>query len=245
MHLQRVAQRLDGLPLALELAAARLRLFSASQLADRLEDLLGTLDAGMGQTGEFQLVTVGRHRHSTLRATVDWSYRNLPPDAATLLRQLSVFAGGIDLHTVEWFAGPAAVPQLAVLVDKSLVSVEPGPTKADVSYRVLDPIKAFGVRALIQVGEETAARDRHLAWALHALERVHTDAEGRPVTLSTYPLDQLAAEVRAGLHWSVSAGRVRDGLRLAVELDEWWRERGLARRLGSGCTGCSRSWPIR
>jgi predicted ATPase/class 3 adenylate cyclase len=229
MHLQRVAQRLDGLPLALELAAARLRLFSASQLADRLEDLLGTLDAGSGQTGEFQLVTVGRHRHSTLRATVDWSYRNLPPDAATLLRELSVFASGIDLHTVEWFAGTSSVPQLAVLVDKSLVSVEPGPTKADVSYRVLDPIKAFGVRALVQAGEEPAARDRHLAWALHALERVHTDAEGRPVTLSTYPLDQLAAEVRAGLHWSVSAGRVRDGLRLAVELDEWWRERGLAR----------------
>jgi predicted ATPase len=72
-HLQRIAQRLDGLPLALELAAARLRLFSASQLADRLEDLLGTLDAGSGMTGEFQVVTTGKHRHSTLRATVDWS----------------------------------------------------------------------------------------------------------------------------------------------------------------------------
>jgi predicted ATPase/class 3 adenylate cyclase len=244
--LRRVALRLDGLPLALELAAARLRLFSASQLADRLEDLLGTLDAGMGQTGEFAIVTVGRHRHSTLRATVDWSYRNLPAEAASLLRQLSVFAGGVDLATVEWIAGPGAangptsvsepvreagftVAQLAVLVDKSLVSVEPGPTKADVSYRVLDPIKAFGVRALVQAGEEQAARDRHLAWALAAVARVHTDAEGRPLTLSTYPLDSLAAEVRAALLWSVTAGRVRDGLRLAVLLDEWWRERGLAR----------------
>ncbi len=228
-HLQRVAQRLDGLPLALELAAARLRLFSASQLADRLEDLLGTLDAGMGQTGEFAIVTVGRHRHSTLRATVDWSYRHLPTEAAALLRQLSVFAGGVDLATVEWVAGPVAVSQLAVLVDKSLVSVEPGPTKADVSYRVLDPIKAFGARALVQAGEEEAARDRHLAWALHAVARVHTDPDGRPVTLSTYPLDSLAAEVRAALLWSVTAGRIRDGLRLAVGLDEWWRERGLTR----------------
>src|SRR6185503_9618749 len=131
----------------------------------------------------------GRHRHSTLRATVDWSYRNLPPEAATLLRQLSVFAGGVDLATVEWFAGPGSISHLAMLVDKSLVSVEPGPTKADVSYRVLDPIKAFGVRALVQAGEESGARDRHLAWALHALEKVHTDADGRPVTLSTYPLD--------------------------------------------------------
>lgn len=227
--LLRVAERLDGLPLALELAAARLRLFSAGQLADRLDDLLGTLDAGGVQTGEFSLTTVGRHRHSTLRATVDWSYRTLPPRAAELLRQLSVFAGGIDLATVEWVAGAGAVDRLAVLIDKSLVIAEPGPTRSDLTYRILDPIKAFAGRALAASGEEVAARDRHLDWALHALDRVHTDAEGRPVTLSTYKLDQLAAEVRACLGWAVTAGRVRDGLRLAVQLDEWWRERGLAR----------------
>lgn len=228
-HLHRVAQRLDGLPLALELAAARLRLFSASQLADRLEDLLGTLDVSTGLTGEFTTITLTRHRHSTLRATVDWSYRNLPAPAAALLRQLSVFAGGVDLRTVEQVAGAGAVTQLAVLVDKSLVSVEPGPTKTEVMYRVLGPIKAFGVRALVAAGEEETARDRHLKWALDAVARLHTDAEGKPVTLSTYAIDSLAAEVRAALLWSVNAGRIRDGLRLAVLLDEWWRERGLAR----------------
>jgi len=227
--LLRVAERLDGLPLALELAAARLRLFSAAQLADRLDDLLGTLDAGGPHTGEFAIVGVGRHRHSTLRATVAWSYRTLPPEAASLLRQLSVFAGSVDLATVEWVAGAAALDRLAVLVDKSLVVAEPGPTKADLSYRILEPIRAFAARALLAAGEESAARDRHLAWALHAVELVQTDAEGKPVTLSTYPLDQLAAEVRACLHWCVTAGRVRDGLRLAVQLDDWWRERGLAR----------------
>jgi predicted ATPase/class 3 adenylate cyclase len=228
-HLYRVAQRLDGLPLALELAAARLRLFSASQLADRLEDLLGTLDVSTGMTGEFTAITLTRHRHSTLRATVDWSYRNLPGRAAALLRQLSVFVGGVDLPTVEYVAGPGSVTQLAVLVDKSLVTVEPGPTKDEVVYRVLDPIKAFGVRALEAAGEEEAARDRHLQWALHAVRRVHTDANGQPVTLSTYAIDHLAPEVRAALLWSVKAGRIRDGLRLAVLMDEWWRERGLAR----------------
>jgi predicted ATPase len=227
--LHRVAQRLDGLPLALELAAARLRLFSAGQLADRLEDLLGTLDVSTGLTGEFTTITLTRNRHSTLRATVDWSYRNLPAGAATLLRRLSVFAGGIDLATVEWVAGPDAVTQLAVLVDKSLLSVEPGATRTDVVYRVLDPIKSFGVRALVAAGEEQAARDRHLQWVLHAVARVHTDADGHPVPLSTYPIDSLAAEVRAALLWSINAGRIRDGLRLAVLLDEWWRERGLAR----------------
>src|SRR5690606_4494478 len=223
------AQGLDGLPLALELAAAKLRLFSAAQLADRLEDLLGTLDGTAGQTGEYNLVTVGRHRHSTLRATVDWSYRTLHPEAAALLRKLSVFAGPIDLSAIEWFAGPAAVDRLATLVDKSLVVVDPGPTKADVTYRLLHPIKAFANRALISAGEVEAARDRHLAWVLHVLERLRTGADGAPATLSTYPIDELAAEARASLHWAVSAGRIRDGLRVAVHLDDWWRERGLAR----------------
>ena len=150
------------------------------------------------------------------------------PSAAALLRKLSVFAGPIDLSAVEWFAGTSSI-DLAILVDKSLVIVDPGPTKADVSYRLLHPIKAFAARALVSAGEETDARDRHLEWALRVVNNVHTDAEGKPVTLSTYPLDQLAAEVRACLSWSVSAGRIRDGLRLAVQLDDWWRERGLAR----------------
>jgi predicted ATPase len=228
-HLSRVAGRLDGLPLALELAAARLRLFSAAQLADRLDDLLGTLDAGGPATADITANSVPRHRHSTLRATVNWSYRTLPPEAAALMRQLSVFAGPLDLETVEWVAGDGVTDRLAVLVDKSLVIAEPGPGKAELTYRMLDPIRAFAARMLVTAGEEAKARDQHVAWARHALERVHTDAEGKPVTLSTYPLDRLSAEVRAGLHWCVAAGRVRDGLRLAVLLDEWWRERGLAR----------------
>jgi predicted ATPase len=228
-HLLRVANRLDGLPLALELAAARLRLFSAGQLADRLEDLLGTLDAGGPNTAEFPVVSIGRHRHTTLRQTVDWSYRTLPSDAAALLRALSAFAGSLDLAAVEWIAGPAAVDRLATLVDKSLIVAEPGQTRTELTYRMLGPIKAFAVRMLIASGEEAAARDKHLSWALRSLDQLNTDADGKPVTLSTYPIDQLAAEARAALSWAVAAGRVRDGLRLAVRLDDWWRERGLAR----------------
>jgi predicted ATPase len=243
--LDRVAQRLDGLPLALELAAARLRLFSPAQLADRLDDLFGTLDAGGNPTGEPGSgttaggpATAHRYRHRTLAATVDWSYRTLPPSAATLLRRLSVFAGPFDLATVEWVADTPALDNLALLVDKSMLAAEPSfaPHEGyaprgdgELTYRILDPIRAFAVRALAQADEERAARDRHLAWALRELELVQLDASGKPGTLSTYPLDRLAVEVRASLHWSVTTGRVRDGLRLAVELDEWWRERGLAR----------------
>ncbi len=147
-----------------------------------------------------------------------------------------MFAGPLDLSTVEWLAGPAALDPLAVLVDKSLVVSEPAPVRPEaptdrpeLSYRILDPIRAFVVRALARGGGEAAARDRHLAWARDTIDRVHVDDSGKPLTLSTYPLDRLAAEVRASLHWSVASGRIREGLHLAVQLDEWWRERGLAR----------------
>ena len=116
-----------------------------------------------------------------------------------------------------------------MLVGKSLMVTEPGSSANELTYRILDPIKAFTVRALVNADEESQARDKHLAWALHALQRIHTDADGRPITLSTFPFDRLAPELRAALHWAVTAARIRDGLRLAVGLDEWWRERGLAR----------------
>jgi hypothetical protein len=94
---------------------------------------------------------------------------------------------------------------------------------------MLDPIRSFAQRELARAGEEAHARDRHLAWTLYALADARTGMDGHPITLSTYPLDALAVEARASLHWAVESGRGRDGLRLAVGLDEWWRERGLAR----------------
>lgn len=233
-HLHRVAQRLDGLPLALELAAARLRLLSASQLADRLDDMLATLDAAAPGTPD-ETAEVGgtpgvrANRHATLRATFDWSYRTLPEPAAGLLRQLAVFASPMDLGTVEWIAGPEALPLLAILVDKSLMVADQQGSGGQPTYRLLDPIRAFALRELAAAGQEVAARDKHLGWVQHALSRVRTGSDGRPRTLSTYPFDALAAEARAALHWCVQEGRCRDGLRVAVALGEWWRERGLAR----------------
>ncbi|MGY0234905.1 ATP-binding protein [Longispora urticae] len=214
-HFDRVARRLDGLPLALELAAARLRLLAAGQLAERIEDLLLS---GPGDSP---------NRHETLSATVSWSYKTLGPRAAKLLRYLSVFAGPVELDAIEWLLGADPLDPLAVLVDKSLVQAEP--TAVGTTYRMLDPIRAYGQRKLVRAGEEEAARDRHVAWCRHAAERAGRDAEGRPVTLSMHTLDPLAVELRAALRWSTTGGDVREGLRLAGALDQWWRERGLAR----------------
>jgi predicted ATPase/class 3 adenylate cyclase len=222
-QLTRVASSLDGLPLALELAAARLRVLSAAQLASRITDVLGTLDAGSTPVDD----ELPEHRHHTMQATVTWSYRTLGPHAGRLLRSLSVFAGPVDLAAIEWLHGGDPIDPLATLVDKSLLQAEAGSGGA--TYRMLDPISAYAARMLVEAGEEEAARERHVAWCLQAARQAYVDGDGRPVTLSLYALDPLADELRAALHWTVTRGSARQGLAVAGVLDQWWRERGLAR----------------
>jgi len=231
VHLARVASRLDGLPLALELAAARLRVLSAGQLAERLDtelhgtggaDVLGTLDAA-----QLEATLPASQRHATMQTTMSWSYRTLGPRAARLMNWLSVFAGPVDLPGVEWLLGEDVLAPLAVLVDKSLVQTDESGSGA--AYRMLDPIRAYAARRLLDTGEERAARDRHVAWALYSLQGAYLGPAGRPVTLSMYALDPLAVELRAALRWTVTGGSARQGLAIASGLDQWWRERGLAR----------------
>lgn len=272
--LRRVVQRLDGLPLAIELAAARLRVLSVGQLAERLEDVLGTLDAGRedpepppverGWSGNQQdtvdlvAAAIGTppptpasravqrsatERHLTMQATVTWSYRTLGPRAARLLRWLAVFAGPVDLPTVEWLLGDDPLDPLSVLVDKSMVLAEPRATGS--SYRMLDPIRAYAARRLVEAGEEQAARDRHVAWSVHALERAHLGPDGRPVTLSLYTLDPLADELRAALRWCATGGSARAGLRLAGAWTSGGASVGWPGRGGSGCSGCTGGSPRR
>jgi predicted ATPase/class 3 adenylate cyclase len=221
-QLKRVAEALDGLPLALELAAARLRVLSAAQLASRIDDVLGTLDAGSVAVALEQT-----DRHRTMQATVTWSYRTLGSRAARLLRWLSVFASPVDLPAIEWLHDGDPLDPLATLVDKSLLQAEA--TGGGASYRMLDPIRAYAARLLVDAGEEEAARERHVAWCLQAAHNAYLDGDGRPVTLSLYALDPLADELRAALHWTVTRGSARQGLAAAGVLDHWWRERGLAR----------------
>ncbi|MEU4216076.1 adenylate/guanylate cyclase domain-containing protein [Actinoplanes sp. NPDC026623] len=211
--LARVASKLDGAPLAIELAADRLRLLSPAQLAGRLDDPIAALDAGRPGVG----------RHASLTRSLDWSYRGLSDAAAELLRRLAVFAGPVELDTVEW-SGEDAFAALSELADRSLVEVVAGPR-----YRLSEQVRAYATRRLAAAGEEPAARDRHVAWSLHTLEGVAVDTDGQPRTVSLTELVPFVDEWQAALRWSATGGSVRAGLRLAGALDPWWREHGGAR----------------
>jgi predicted ATPase len=213
-ELARVASKLDGLPLAIELAAVRLRMLSAAQLAGRLEDPLAALDPSGAD---------GQARQESLAATVEWSYRMLGADAVALLGRLAAFAGPVDLATVEWGADDA-LGALSELTEKSLLEVVPGQR-----YKMTAPIRGYVIRRLAAAGEEQGARDRHVAWSLHTLDNVAADADGQPRTLSLTELAPYVGEWQAALRWTATGGSVRAGLRLAGALDPWWREHGGAR----------------
>ena len=214
---QKVAQvcgRLDGIPLAIELAAARMNVLTIDQIAERLDD-------------RFRLLTAGRRtaplRQQTLRAAVDWSHELLGPPERVLFRLLSVFAGGFDLRAIEEvcreaLGGAEVLEVLGFLVDKSLVGVEAQPQ--GIRYRLHETLRQYALEKLRDAGEDTAARDRHLAYFLSLAE----DAYSRRVYLPTEWLARLEIEhdnLRAALDWSGEhSGDQR--LRLAGALAWFW-----------------------
>ncbi|MEU5181015.1 LuxR C-terminal-related transcriptional regulator [Streptomyces longwoodensis] len=156
----RLCRRLDGLPLAIELAAVRLRVLGIEQLLDRLDDRYRLLSAGSPAV---------LPRHRTLRAAVDWSHDLCTPQEQTVWARLSVLAGSFDLETAEAVGGDGEAPPgdvleaVAGLVDKSVLCREAGPD--GVRYRLLDTLRDYGLERLrARPGEERAARDRQRDW---------------------------------------------------------------------------------
>jgi predicted ATPase/DNA-binding CsgD family transcriptional regulator len=151
-----LCQRLDGIPLALELAAARLRVLSPQQILDRLDEHSGVLRSGSA---------VAPERHRSLRSLIDWSYGLCSTEERTLWARLGVFPGSFDLEAVEQVCAGDEVPQESVLdllsglVDKSILLTVPA---ADpVRYRMPETIRAFGKEQLVAAGQELALRRRH------------------------------------------------------------------------------------
>ncbi len=157
----RVCHLLDGIPLAIELAAAQSRTLTPAQLAGRLDDAFTVLTSG---------ARTAAPRHRTLRAAVDWSYQLLEPGEQRLFRTLAVFSGGFDLAAAE-AVGAGPVPELlAALIDRSLVLAEPDGLA--MRYRLLEVLRQYGQARLAESGEEDDARRRHAGHYLRLAQQV-------------------------------------------------------------------------
>ncbi|HRF59666.1 MAG TPA: tetratricopeptide repeat protein [Fimbriimonadaceae bacterium] len=148
-----ICRRLDGIPLAIELAAARTSVLTVSQIAARLDDRLTLLASG---------TRGGLRRHQTLRALIDWSYDLLDPDERDLFVRLAVFTGGWTLEAAEAIGGaPDVLDRLSSLVDRSLVVVDHRPPET--RYQMLETLREYAAERLRESGQEPVVRERHLA----------------------------------------------------------------------------------
>jgi predicted ATPase/class 3 adenylate cyclase len=217
---RKICDQLDGIPLALELAAAKLQVLTLAQISDRLEDRFRLLQGGS---------RTALPRHQTLRGTIDWSFSLLALTEQTVLRRLSVFVGGFGLEAAESIAGAAPVEAdavlgiLSALVDKSLIIADR--TVGMMRYRILETIRQYGMEKLKESGEDDAVRGRHFDWFLALAEgaslrpKAYSDAE----SWGNFELE--LDNLRGALDWSIGQ-EPESALRLTVALHPFWDVRG-------------------
>ncbi|MEU9191016.1 BTAD domain-containing putative transcriptional regulator [Streptomyces sp. NPDC048484] len=214
-----ICRRLDGLPLAIELAAARLRMLTPRQIADRLDN-------------RFRLLTSGSRtvlpRQQTLRAVVDWSWDLLDGDERDVLRRLSVFAGGCDLAAAEAVCGPAALEAVGSLVDKSLVVATPsGKGEGEMRYRLLETVAEYAGQRLDVSGERSATERAHLTYYRELARTTDLLLRG-PGQRAAIELLQLEGEnTRAALQHAVAERDEQEALCLVLSLAWYWQIRDL------------------
>jgi predicted ATPase/DNA-binding NarL/FixJ family response regulator len=216
--LAEICRRLDGIPLAIELAAARVRVFSLEQIAARLDDRFRLLTAG---------VRTALPRQQTLEATVDWSHNLLSEPERLLLRRLSVFAGDWSIEAAEAVAAGdgiethAVLDLLAQLVDKSLVLTEGH--QSVVRYRLIETIRQYAIERLRETAEEERMRDRHLAYFLAMAEEAEPKFRGAEDRMALQQLEEEHDNLRSALGWSLAPARPAEtALRLSGALTWFW-----------------------
>ncbi|MBW3536745.1 MAG: tetratricopeptide repeat protein [Actinobacteria bacterium] len=223
----RLCTGLDGLPLAIELAASRLKILDPDQILERLSDRLALVDGSAQPTA-----------NRTVRGAIEWSYDLLKPDEATLLRRLAIFEASADFATVEAICGdelPDAALELAALVDHSLVTVET--TAIGRRYRLLDLVRAFAAELLDLSGERPAIEHLRADWCDGVVARFR--AEGALSQTQRAELLESQADMEAALEWRWRTERhalapaVQGIAALWAELGRWtiaatWVSRALA-----------------
>ena len=223
-----ICRRLDGLPLALELAAARMKVLSVVQVHALLDERLRLLTAGQQALP----------RQQTLQAVIQWSYEHLAPAEQGLLRALSVCSGGCDLAAAVALQGGVADPlavqnmatldSLARLVDKSLLTVEHHALTA--RYLMLETVRQYALERLEADGEVVAMRGRHLVHFLGLAEEMERQLSGEEPGRWIARLDLDRDNLFRALAWCDRADFARLGLRLVVALRHYWSSRGLVVR---------------
>ncbi|MFJ4541175.1 BTAD domain-containing putative transcriptional regulator [Streptomyces tibetensis] len=219
-----VCRRLDGIPLALELAATRVRALGIRELHDRLDDRFKVLNGGYRDAPS---------RHRTLRATLDWSWGLLDDRERTVLRRLSVFGEGCSLRAAEDVCSGGGVTSadvldaLILLVERSLVVRADGPRGP--RYRLLESVAVYARDRLTESGEHAETAARHLRHFLHLAERSRPHLHGREQSRWFSDLDLEAANVQRALAEAGRSGAAREALRLVNSLTWYWYVRG---RLG-------------
>jgi predicted ATPase/DNA-binding CsgD family transcriptional regulator len=213
----RLVARLDGMPLAIELAAARVESLGVAQLLDRLDDRFALL------AGSDRLAAA---RHRSLAATVDWSYQLLSEEERRVFRRLAVFPGPFTLEAAEAVAGTGAAPVVLHLVDCSLLAPpRPGPD-GRARYLMLETLRAYGLERLAEAGEQPGAA---AALARHALEVAEQAAAGLQAGTGELAaarwLDAEDVTTQQALTWALEHDH-ETGLRLAIALAPWWQVRG-------------------
>ncbi|WP_329625335.1 AfsR family transcriptional regulator [Streptomyces sp. NBC_01255] len=217
---EEVCRRLDGLPLAIELAAARLRLLSVRQIAERLDD-------------RFRLLTSGARtvlpRQQTLRAVVDWSWELLDGAERAVLRRLAVFTGGCDLAAVEMVCAEDrdgdVLDVLGALVDKSLVVAGPGPEGEGMRFRLLETVAEYAGERLDEAGERAATERRHLTYYRELARRTDPELRGAGQVAAIAVLEREHGNLRTALRTSVALGDEQEALSLVHSLSWFWQLR--------------------
>ncbi|MFJ3333365.1 BTAD domain-containing putative transcriptional regulator [Streptomyces sp. NPDC086766] len=210
-----ICRRLDGLPLAIELAAARLRMLTPRQIAERLDD-------------RFRLLTSGSRtvlpRQQTLRAVVDWSWDLLDEAERDVLRRLSVFAGGCGLAAAEAVCGPAAFDALGSLVDKSLVTAAPAPD-GEMRYRLLETVAEYAGERLDEAGGRKEAERAHLTYYRELARTTDPLLRGPRQRAAVGRFELEYENLRTALRHAIAERDEQEALCLVLSLVGYWQMR--------------------
>ncbi|WP_436761004.1 BTAD domain-containing putative transcriptional regulator [Streptosporangium sp. V21-05] len=211
----RVCRELDGIPLAIELAAARLRSLGVGQLADMIGDRLA-----------FRGSRTAQPRHRTLRAVIDWSWDPLSSDERTLLRRMSVFSGGATADAVERICG-YGVDAVASLADRSLVAVVAAPRAGgEVRYRLLETLRRYAAEKLEEAGETGRTRAGHLRHFVGLAEAEEPSLRTGDQLRGLAVLDAAQGDLDSALDHAISSGDGDSALRMILARLWYWMMRG-------------------